>query len=393
MYGTLQQELVSELDELKESRLYKGELVLQTPQSAHARVEGMGEMLILCANNYLGLADHPEIVAAARDALEQWGFGMASVRFICGTQSLHGQLEERLSGFLGTDDTILFGSCFDANGGLFEALLGEGDAVISDALNHASIIDGIRLCKAQRLRYANGNLDELEARLREAGNARVKMIATDGVFSMDGHIADLPGICDLAERYGALVMVDDSHAVGFVGPNGRGTPELHGVTERVDIVTGTMGKALGGASGGYVAGRREIVEMLRQRARPYLFSNSLAPHVTAATLKALDLVERSPELREQLWANTARFRAAMTEAGFDVVAGTHPIVPVMMGDAAVAARFAERLWAHGVYAVSFSFPVVPRGQARIRTQLSAAHTFDDLDFAVEQFVAVRDELR
>jgi glycine C-acetyltransferase len=356
------------------------------------QVEGLGEMLILCANNYLGLADHPEIVAAAHEALERWGFGLASVRFICGTQSLHGELEARLSGFLGTDDAILFGSCFDANGGLFEALLGESDAVISDALNHASIIDGIRLCKAQRLRYANGDLDELEARLQEAKDARVKMIATDGVFSMDGHIADLPGICDLAERYGALVMVDDSHAVGFVGPNGRGTPELHGVTERVDVLTGTFGKALGGASGGYVAGRREIVEMLRQRARPYLFSNSLAPHVTAATLKALDLVERSPQLRERLWANTARFRAAMTEAGFDVVAGTHPIVPVMMGDAAVAARFAEGLWAHGVYAVSFSFPVVPRGQARIRTQLSAAHTFEDLDFAVEQFVAVRDEL-
>jgi glycine C-acetyltransferase len=392
VYGTLQEELVAQLDELREARLYKGELVLQTPQSAHVQVEGLGEMLILCANNYLGLADHPEIVAAAHEALERWGFGLASVRFICGTQSLHGELEARLSGFLGTDDAILFGSCFDANGGLFEALLGESDAVISDALNHASIIDGIRLCKAQRLRYANGDLDELEARLQEAKDARVKMIATDGVFSMDGHIADLPGICDLAERYGALVMVDDSHAVGFVGPNGRGTPELHGVTERVDVLTGTFGKALGGASGGYVAGRREIVEMLRQRARPYLFSNSLAPHVTAATLKALDLVARSPQLRERLWANTARFRAAMTEAGFDVVAGTHPIVPVMMGDAAVAARFAEGLWAHGVYAVSFSFPVVPRGQARIRTQLSAAHTFEDLDFAVEQFVAVRDEL-
>jgi glycine C-acetyltransferase len=392
VYGTLQEELVAQLDELREARLYKGELVLQTPQSAHVQVEGLGEMLILCANNYLGLADHPEIVAAAHEALERWGFGLASVRFICGTQSLHGELEARLSGFLGTDDAILFGSCFDANGGLFEALLGERDAVISDALNHASIIDGIRLCKAQRLRYANGDLNELEARLQEAKDARVKMIATDGVFSMDGHIADLPGICDLAERYGALVMVDDSHAVGFVGPNGHGTPELHGVTERVDVLTGTFGKALGGASGGYVAGRREIVEMLRQRARPYLFSNSLAPHVTAATLKALDLVERSPQLRERLWANTARFRAAMTEAGFDVVAGTHPIVPVMMGDAAVAARFAEGLWAHGVYAVSFSFPVVPRGQARIRTQLSAAHTFEDLDFAVEQFVAVREEL-
>jgi glycine C-acetyltransferase len=352
----------------------------------------MGELLNLCANNYLGLADHPEIVAAARDALDRWGFGMASVRFICGTQTLHRQLEERLSSFLGTDDTILFSSCFDANGGLFEALLGEGDAVISDALNHASIIDGIRLCKAQRLRYANGDLDELEARLLEASGASVKLIATDGVFSMDGHIADLAGVCDLAERHGALVMVDDSHAVGFVGPTGRGTHELHDVVERVDILTGTMGKALGGASGGYVSGRREIVEILRQRARPYLFSNSVAPPIAAAALRALDLVEGSTDLRDRLWANTAHFRAAMTDAGFDIVEGTHPIVPVMMGDAALAARFAEGLWARGVYAVSFSFPVVPRGQARIRTQLSAPHTVDDLDFAVAQFVAVRDEL-
>jgi glycine C-acetyltransferase len=392
VYGTLRDELASTLDELREARLYKSELVLETPQSPHVEVEGMGGLLNLCANNYLGLADHPEIVAAARAALDEWGFGMASVRFICGTQTLHKQLEARLSEFLGTDDTILFSSCFDANGGLFEALLGEGDAVISDALNHASIIDGIRLCKAQRLRYANGDLDELEARLGEAEGARVKMIATDGVFSMDGHIADLAGICDLADRHGALVMVDDSHAVGFVGPNGRGTPELHGVTERVDVLTGTLGKAMGGASGGYVSGRREIVEMLRQRARPYLFSNSVAPPIAAAGLKAIELVERSPELRDRLWANTARFREAMTAAGFDIVPGTHPIVPVMMGDAAVSARFAEALWARGVYAISFSFPVVPRGQARIRTQLSAAHTFGDVDFAVAQFAAVRDEL-
>ncbi len=392
MYGSLQQELTAELDGLREARLFKAELELESPQSPHVRVVGMGEMLNLCANNYLGLADHPEIVAAARDALDRWGFGMASVRFICGTQTLHRQLEERLSSFLGTDDAILFSSCFDANGGLFEALLGEGDAVISDALNHASIIDGIRLCKAQRLRYANGDLDELEARLEEAADARVKLIATDGVFSMDGHIAPLAGICDLAERHGALVMVDDSHAVGFVGPTGRGTHELHDVVERVDILTGTMGKALGGASGGYVAGRREIVEMLRQRARPYLFSNSVAPPIVAAALKALDLVEGSPDLRDRLWANTAHFRAAMTAAGFDIVEGIHPIVPVMMGDAALAARFAEGLWARGVYAVSFSFPVVPRGQARIRTQLSAPHTIEDLDFAVAQFVAVRDEI-
>ena len=392
MYGSLQQELVEELDGLREARLYKGELVLETPQSAHVEVEGMGGLLNLCANNYLGLADHPEIIEAARDALERFGFGMASVRFICGTQTLHKQLEERLSAFLGTDDTILFSSCFDANGGLFEALLRPDDAVISDALNHASIIDGIRLCKAARYRYANGDLGELEARLAEAAGAHTRMIATDGVFSMDGHIADIEGICDLAERYDALVMVDDSHAVGFVGPNGRGTPELHGVAERVDVVTGTLGKAMGGASGGYVSGRREIIELLRQRARPYLFSNSIAPPIAAAGLKAIDLVEGAPELRERLWANTARFRGAMTDAGFDIVEGTHPIVPVMLGDAGLSARFAELLWARGVYAISFSFPVVPRETARIRTQLSAAHSFADVDFAVEQFVAVRDEL-
>ena len=392
MYGSLQEELTGELDRLREERLYKGELVLESPQSAHVQVEGMGGLLNLCANNYLGLADHPAVIEAARDALERWGFGMASVRFICGTQTLHKQLEERLSVFLGTEDTILFSSCFDANGGLFEALLGPDDAVVSDALNHASIIDGIRLCKAERLRYANGDLDELDARLGEAAGARVRMIATDGVFSMDGHIADLAGICDLADRHRALVMVDDSHAVGFVGRKGRGTPELHEVTDRVDVITGTLGKAMGGASGGYVSGRREIVELLRQRARPYLFSNSVAPPIAAAGLRAIELVEESPELRERLWANTARFRSAMTEAGFTIVEGTHPIVPVMLGDAAVAATFAERLWARGVYAVSFSFPVVPRGQARIRTQLSAAHTPEDVDFAVAQFAAVKEEL-
>ncbi len=392
MYGSLQEELTGELDRLREERLYKSELVLESPQSAHVQVEGMGGLLNLCANNYLGLADHPAVIEAARDALERWGFGMASVRFICGTQTLHKRLEERLSVFLGTEDTILFSSCFDANGGLFEALLGPDDAVVSDALNHASIIDGIRLCKAARLRYANGDLDELDARLGEAAGARVRMIATDGVFSMDGHIADLAGICDLADRHNALVMVDDSHAVGFVGRNGRGTPELHEVTDRVDVITGTLGKAMGGASGGYVSGRREIVELLRQRARPYLFSNSVAPPIAAAGLRAIELVEDSPELRERLWGNTARFRSGMTKAGFAIVEGTHPIVPVMLGDAAVAATFAERLWARGVYAVSFSFPVVPRDQARIRTQLSAAHTPEDVDFAIAQFAAVKEEL-
>jgi glycine C-acetyltransferase len=364
---------------------------MTTPQGPHVEVGGR-ELLNLCANNYLGLAGHPAMVEAAHEALDRWGYGMASVRFICGTQSVHRELEERLSAFLGTDDTILFSSCFDANGGLFEALLDERDAVISDQLNHASIIDGIRLCKARRLRFANGDMDELEARLVESADARFRLIATDGVFSMDGYLAKLDAICDLADRHDALVMVDDSHAVGVAGAGGRGTPEHHGVIERVDVLTGTLGKAMGGASGGYVSGRREIVELLRQQARPYLFSNSIAPPIAAAGLKAIELVEGSPELRERLWANTARFRGAMTDAGFDIVEGTHPIVPVMMGDAAVAAAFAERLWARGVYAVSFSFPVVPRGQARIRTQLSAAHSFDDVDFAVAQFTTVRDEL-
>jgi len=390
VYGTLAEDLTARLDELRREGLYKTELVITTPQSAHVGVEGRGEMINLCANNYLGLASHPEIVAAAREALDRWGFGMASVRFICGTQAVHRELEERLSAFLGTEDTVLYSSCFDANGGLFEALLGEEDAVISDQLNHASIIDGIRLCKAARYRYANSDMDELEARLREAEGARYRLIATDGVFSMDGFVASLGEICDLAERYDALVMVDDSHAVGFVGPGGRGTPELHGVTDRVDIVTGTLGKAMGGASGGYVAGRREIVELLRQRSRPYLFSNSVAPHVIAATLRALDLIETSPALREQLDDNTAFFRGRMTELGFDVLPGTHPIAPVMVGDAVQAGRLASELHARGVYAVSFSFPVVPRGQARIRTQMSAAHTRADLSLAVDAFVAARE---
>ncbi len=392
MYGTLREELTSRLDEVRQAGTYKSELVMTTPQGAHVDVEGRGELLNLCANNYLGLANHPEIVAAAHEALDRWGYGMASVRFICGTQTLHRELEERLSAFLGTDDTILFSSCFDANGGLFEALLDEQDAVISDQLNHASIIDGIRLCKARRFRYANGDMDELEARLEEAADARHRLIATDGVFSMDGYLARLDDICNLAERHDALVMVDDSHAVGVVGPGGRGTPEHHGVIERVDVITGTLGKAVGGASGGYVSGRREIVELLRQRARPYLFSNSLAPPVVAASLRALELIETSHELRERLRENTAHFRARMTELGFDILPGEHPIVPVMIGEEVEAVRLAGELAALGVYAVSFSYPVVPRGTARIRTQMSAAHSREDLEFAAEQFASARERL-
>ena len=389
MYGTLRDELVETLAEIREAGTYKSELTMTTPQGAHVNVEESGELLNLCANNYLGLANHPAIVEAARDALDRWGYGMASVRFICGTQALHRELEQRLSEFLGTDDTILFSSCFDANGGLFEALLGEEDAVISDQLNHASIIDGIRLCKAQRLRYANGDMDELKARLEEASGARRRLIATDGVFSMDGYLAQLDRICDLAEEHDALVMVDDSHAVGVVGPGGRGTPEHFGVIERVDIVTGTLGKAIGGASGGYVAARREIVELLRQRARPYLFSNSLAPSVVAASLRALELIESSHELRDRLRENTARFRARMNELGFEILPGEHPIVPVMIGDEVEAAELAAKLVGLGVYAVSFSFPVVPRGTARIRTQMSAAHSLEDLDFAADRFAEAR----
>ena len=392
MYGTLRDDLVGTLAEVREAGLYKSELEITTPQGAHVDVTGRGELLNLCANNYLGLANHPAIVEAAHEALDRWGYGMASVRFICGTQALHRELEERLSEFLGTDDTILYSSCFDANGGLFEALLDENDAVISDQLNHASIIDGIRLCKAQRLRYRNSDMDELEARLREASGARYRLIATDGVFSMDGYVARLAEICDLAERHDALVMVDDSHAVGFVGPGGRGTHELHDVIGRVDVLTGTLGKAMGGASGGYVAARGEIVELLRQRSRPYLFSNSIPPPVAGAALAALDLIERSGDLRETLRANTAHFRGRMSELGFDILPGDHPIVPVMIGDAALAGRLADALMRRGVYAVAFSYPVVPQGKARIRTQMSAAHTLEELDFAVQRFVSARDEV-
>jgi glycine C-acetyltransferase len=384
----LREDLIGRLAEVREAGLFKAELAMTTPQGAHVDVEGR-ELLNLCANNYLGLASHPAIIEAAHEALDRWGYGMASVRFICGTQALHRRLEERLSSFLATDDTILFGSCFDANGGLFEALLDEQDAVISDQLNHASIIDGIRLCKARRLRYANGDMDELEARLREAVGARYRLIATDGVFSMDGYLARLDRICELAEHHDALVMVDDSHAVGIVGAGGRGTHEHHDVIERVDIITGTLGKAIGGASGGYVSGRREIVELLRQRARPYLFSNSVAPPVVGASLRALDLIEGSHELRDRLRENTTHFRSRMTELGFDLLPGEHPIVPVMVGDELAAAAFSAKLVELGVYAVSFSYPVVPRGAARIRTQMSAAHTTADLDFAVDRFAEAR----
>jgi glycine C-acetyltransferase len=378
--------LAGEIGGLKESGLYKSERVLTSPQAAEIEVEGRPEpVLNFCANNYLGLADHPRMVEAAKAALDRYGFGMSSVRFICGTQDDHKQLEERLTGFLGTEDTILYGSCFDANTGLFETILGEEDAVISDALNHASIIDGIRLCKARRLRYANNDMAELEARLREAQDCRFRLIATDGVFSMDGIIADLAAICDLAERYDALVMVDDSHAVGFVGARGRGTPEACGVLGRIDILTGTLGKALGGASGGYTSGRREIVEWLRQRSRPYLFSNALMPAIAAASLTALDLIEESDALRAQLEANAQRFRAGMEKLGFRLVRGRHPIIPVMLGEATLASAMADALLAEGVYVIAFSYPVVPKGAARIRTQISAAHSPQQIDRAIEAF--------
>jgi glycine C-acetyltransferase len=395
MFTKMREDLRVALGEIRDAGLYKSERVIASPQNARIRVEGAvraDEVLNFCANNYLGLADHPDVVAGAKQALDEWGFGMASVRFICGTQSVHKRLEHRLAEFLGTDDAILYSSCFDANGGIFEALLGEQDAVISDALNHASIIDGIRLCKARRLRYANRDMAELEARLKDAADARYRLIVTDGVFSMDGYVAPLDQICELAERYDALVMVDDSHAVGFVGEHGRGSPELHGVIDKVDIVTGTLGKALGGASGGYVAARAEIVEMLRQRSRPYLFSNSVAPAVVAASLTVLDLLSRSDEPRERLRANTALFRSAMTEAGFDILSGDHPITPVMIGDAAKAAALADALLAKGIYVIGFSYPVVPKGQARIRVQLSAAHSTEDVRRCVRAFVEARDEL-
>jgi glycine C-acetyltransferase len=368
--------------------LFKTERVIGSPQSAHIELADGTSVINLCANNYLGLADHPDIVDAAQQALDRYGYGMASVRFICGTQTVHKELEARLSAFLGTDDTILYGSCFDANGGLFETILDEQDAVISDALNHASIIDGIRLCRARRLRFDNSDMAQLEQRLQEAGDARYRLIATDGVFSMDGVLANLAAICDLAEQYDAMVMVDDSHAVGIVGAHGRGTHELAGVMDRVDIITGTLGKALGGASGGYTAGRQEIIDWLRQRSRPYLFSNSLAPVIASATLRVLDLLEGGDELRLRVERNASRFRAGLDAAGFTLAGAGHPIIPVMLGDARIASEMAERLLAEGIYVIAFSFPVVPQDRARIRTQMSAAHTDTDIDQAVDAFVRV-----
>lgn len=393
-YQKFQEHLSTQLDGIREAGTYKREHSLTTPQGVTVGTGGAEPVLNMCANNYLGLAQHPAVRQAAHEALDTWGYGLASVRFICGTQALHKELEAALSDFLGTEDTILYGSCFDANGGLFETLLGPEDAVISDELNHASIIDGVRLCKAKRFRYKNCDMADLEAQLiaADAAGARFKLIATDGIFSMDGYIAPLAKICDLAEKHGALVMVDDSHAVGFMGKQGRGTHEHCGVMGRVDIITGTLGKALGGASGGYTSARKEIIELLRQRSRPYLFSNTLAPVIAGASLEALRLLKESTDLRDKLEANTKRFRKKMTEAGFDITPGVHPIVPVMLGDAALAAKFAAAMLERGVYVVGFSYPVVPQGKARIRTQISAAHSTEDLDRAAEAFIAVRKEL-
>ena len=392
MYGQIQQHLVDQLNEIRQAGLHKAERVITTPQDAHIRVGDGQSVLNMCANNYLGLAEHPEVKAAAQDALDQWGYGLASVRFICGTQAVHKQLEQEIADFLGTEDTILYSSCFDANGGLFETLLTKEDAIISDELNHASIIDGVRLCKAARFRYKNNDMGDLEAKLQEAQSARFRMIATDGVFSMDGYVANLSGICGLADRYDALVMVDDSHSVGFMGSRGRGTHEYQDVMDRVDILTGTLGKALGGASGGYTSGRTEIIQMLRQRSRPYLFSNSVAPPIVAASIKAIELLSQSTELRDRLESNTRFFREGMAELGFNILPGEHPIVPIMLGDAALATRMADAMLEKGVYVIGFSYPVVPKGKARIRTQISAAHSREDLEFAIKAFNEVKQEL-
>lgn len=391
MSRSLIQQLPEALADLKSQGLYKTERIIQSPQGAQITTGG-GAVLNLCANNYLGLANSPELIAAAKQGLDDYGFGVASVRFICGTQSVHKALEQRLSDFLGMEDTILYSSCFDANTGLFETLLNDQDAIISDALNHASIIDGVRLCKARRFRYSNNNLAELEHCLQQSQSARYRLIVTDGVFSMDGVVANLTGICDLAERYDALVMVDDSHAVGFMGENGRGTPEFHGVMDRVDIITGTLGKALGGASGGYTAAAKPIVDWLRQRSRPYLFSNSLSPSIAAASLKVLDMIEQGDDLRKQLWDNTRYFREQMKATGFTLAGADHPIIPVMVGDASVASTMADKLLQRGVYVIGFSYPVVPQGEARIRTQMSAGLTREQLDVAIAAFTEVGREL-
>src|ERR1017187_3284880 len=389
---TIKSHLETQLAEIRQAGTYKNERVIITPQGTTIRVADGQPVLNFCANNYLGLAQHPAVAVAAKAAIDEWGYGCASVRFICGMQGVHKQLEAKLSEFLGTEDTILYGSCFDANGGLFETLLGEQDAIISDELNHASIIDGIRLCKAQRHRYKNNDMADLEAKLKEAANCRFKMIATDGVFSMDGYIANLTAVCDLAEKYGALVMVDDSHAVGFMGKTGRGTHEYNHVMGCVDIITGTLGKALGGASGGFTSGRKEIIEFLRQRSRPYLFSNTLAPSIAGASLKVLELLTESTALRDQLEVNTKFFREEMTQRGFNILPGTHPIAPIMLGDAALATKFADVMLASGVYVIGFSYPVVPKGKARIRTQISAAHSRADLEFAIRAFEQVKRQL-
>jgi glycine C-acetyltransferase len=392
MFGAMREHLESQLEEIHAAGLFKGERLIASPQGSRIVLQDGRSVLNLCANNYLGLSGHPELIAAAQAALPRWGYGLSSVRFICGTQTLHKELERRIADFLGAEDAVLYTSCFDANGGLFEALLTERDTVISDELNHASIIDGIRLSRAQRLRYRNNDLADLEAKLRDAAGARFRLIATDGVFSMDGTVANLAGICDLAEKHQALVMVDDSHAVGFLGANGRGTHEHCGVMGRVDILTGTFGKALGGASGGYTAGRKEIIAYLRQRSRPYLFSNSLAPVVAAASLKALELVASRPDLRARLLGHTRRFREGMTQSGFRIKPGEHPIIPVMLGDAHLAARMAERMLAEGVYVIGFSYPVVPKDAARVRVQMSAALEQADVDFALDKFARVGREL-
>ncbi len=393
MLAAFDQQLSRTLDEIRSQGLYKTERVITTPQAARISVADGKQVLNMCANNYLGLADHPALIAAAKDALDTHGFGMASVRFICGTQDIHKELEAALSKFLGMEDTILYPSAFDANGGLFETLLGPEDAVISDELNHASIIDGIRLCKAQRARYKHNDMADLEAKLHEASGARVRLIATDGCFSMDGTIAELEAVCDLAEKYGALTMIDDAHASGFLGKTGRGTHEYRGVMGRIDIITGTLGKALGGASGGFTSARKQIVELLRQRSRPYLFSNSVAPHIVAATLKALELLSASTELRDKLEENTKYFRGALPERGLTIKPGTHPIVPIMLGDAARSQQFAARMLEKGVYVIGFFYPVVPHGTARVRTQISAAHSREELEFAVKAFGETNDELR